>query len=161
MSIVIKNRDAIIEQLADMLYQFDMEHTGYQEDVYLYLDKDGNATLDTFVNVGGNSWRNDNHYTIYRKPEWCNGVIDVAEIFSSIDDLALALGTTPEELINKAAEYFGEDDIDYIGFPEVSQYIVENDYETIEQAYKDSLSDYMCEYIIKAEQIIESFEEEM
>lgn len=161
MSIVIKNRNAIIEQLADMLYQFDVEHTGYQEDVYLYLDKNGNATLDVFVNVGGNSWRDDDHYTIYRKPEWCNGKISVNEMFSDIDDFALALGTTSEELIKEAAEYFGEDDIDYIGFPEVSQYIVETNYEEIEQAYVDSLSDYKAEYTIQAEQIIEQFEEEM
>lgn len=160
MSIVIKNRNAIIEQLADILYQFDAEHTGYQEDVYLYIDKDGNATLDTFVNVGGNSWRNDDHYTIYRKPEWCNGKINAEEIFSSIDDFAIVLGTTSEELIKEAAEYFGEDDIDYIGFPEVSQYIVETNYEEIEQAYVDSLSDYKCEYAIQAEQIIEQFEDE-
>lgn len=57
MSIVIKNRNEIVEKLAEMLYQFEVEHTGYQEDVYLYIDKDGNATLDTFVNVGGNSWK--------------------------------------------------------------------------------------------------------
>lgn len=159
MSIVIKNRNAIIEQLADMICQFDVEHTGYQEDVYLYIDKDGNATLDTFVNVGGNSWRNDDHYTIYRKPEWYNGKISVSEMFNDIDDIAMALDTTSEELIKEAAEYF-EEDIDYIGYPEVSQYVVETNYEEVEQAYVDSLSDYKCEYLMQAEQIIEQFEDE-
>lgn len=159
MSIVIKNRNEIVEKLAEMLYQFEVEHTGYQEDVYLYIDKDGNATLDTFVNVGGNSWKNDDHYTIYRKPEWCNGKISVNEMFSDIDDIAKVLDMTSEEMIKEAADYF-EEDVDYIGYSEVCQYIVENDYETLEQAWKNSLLDCMSEYTAQAEQIIEQFEDE-
>lgn len=80
-------------------------------------------------------------------------------MFNDIDDIAMALDTTSEELIKEAAEYF-EEDIDYIGYPEVSQYVVETNYEEVEQAYVDSLSDYKCEYLMQAEQIIEQFEDE-
>lgn len=52
--------DALIEQLTD----FERENNPYQTDVYLYIE-DGKGTIDTFTNVGGNSWLNDDHFTIY------------------------------------------------------------------------------------------------
>ena len=64
--LTIKNREEIVDKLVDMLVQFDKDCNSYQTDVYLYYDKENqSAELDTFVNVGGNSWLNDDHYTIY------------------------------------------------------------------------------------------------
>ena len=73
-TIEIKNYDEIRENLADMLVQFDKDaNTDYQTDVYLYYDeKEKTARLDTFVNVGGNSWLNDDHKTIYTDKEHYN-----------------------------------------------------------------------------------------
>lgn len=107
--IVIKNRAEIVEKLAEILHQFDVKHTNYQEDVYMYVDDNGNAKLDTFVNVGGNSWLDDNHYTLYRKHEWCSGKINPEEMFSTIEDFADYLELTKDELIKAAADYFEEE----------------------------------------------------
>ena len=53
----IKNREEIVDKLVDMLVQFDKDCNSYQTDVYLYYDKENQtAELDTFVNVGGNSY---------------------------------------------------------------------------------------------------------
>ena len=51
----IKNRAEVIEQLTDMLMQYDKDLRDYQVDIYLYYDKDSQtAELDTFTSVGGN-----------------------------------------------------------------------------------------------------------
>ena len=58
----LKNREAIVEELAEMLKKFDMQLNAYQTDVYLYYDEEKQtAELDTFINVGGRSWLNDDH----------------------------------------------------------------------------------------------------
>lgn len=80
-------------------------------------------------------------------------------MFSDIDDIAKVLDMISEEMIKEAADYF-EEDVDYIGYSEICQYVTENDYEAIEQAYKENLLECMSEYIAQAEQIIEQFEDE-
>ncbi len=61
----IKNRNQIIEELAGIMLQADLDHNNYQTDIYLYLSEDGTATLDEYINVGGNSWLNDDHYLLW------------------------------------------------------------------------------------------------
>mgnify|MGYP005907634907 CR=1 FL=1 len=36
----LKNREAIVEELAEMLKKFDMQLNAYQTDVYLYYDEE-------------------------------------------------------------------------------------------------------------------------
>ena len=45
---------------------------GYEVDIYAYInDEETEVIFDEFTNVGGNSWLNDNHFTIYRfKPSY-------------------------------------------------------------------------------------------
>lgn len=161
-AIVINNRTEVVDKLADILQQFDLEHTDYQEDVYLYLDEDGNGTLTVYENPGGNSWLNDKHYTIYRKPSCCSGKINPEEYWTTIKDFADVLGMTEESLIQEAAEYFEEDDLDYIGFSEVVQYLIETNYEHIEQCYKDYvILENRSGYLENADYILECFEDEM
>ena len=48
----ITNREEIVEQLTEMLIQFDKDARMYQTDVYLYYDSENQtAELDTFVMV--------------------------------------------------------------------------------------------------------------
>ena len=62
----INNREEIVEQLAEMLVSFAKARNLYQTDVYLYYDEATcTASLDKYENVGGNSWLDDGHYTIY------------------------------------------------------------------------------------------------
>jgi len=46
----------------------------YEVDIYAYIndeEEEMEVTFETFTNVGGNSWLNDDHFTIYRfKPSY-------------------------------------------------------------------------------------------
>ena len=51
----ITNQEQIINELADLLFMFDVNLNEYQTDVYLYIDDNGVGSLNLFCNVGGNS----------------------------------------------------------------------------------------------------------
>ena len=72
----LKNKEAVLEALIEQIKEFEISLNEYQTDVYLYIDDDGNGTIDTFTNVGGNSWLNDDHFTIYRDREHHNTMMD-------------------------------------------------------------------------------------
>ena len=44
----------------------------YEVDIYAYInDDETEVTFDEFINIGGNSWLDDDHFTIYRfKPSY-------------------------------------------------------------------------------------------
>lgn len=64
----LKNHGAVLEALIEQLKEFQADLNRYQTDVYLYV-KNGEGSIDTFTNVGGNSWLQDDHYTIYTDQE--------------------------------------------------------------------------------------------
>lgn len=161
---ILKNREAVLEKLTEMLIQFDKDaNTNYQTDVYLYYDeKSQTAELDTFVNVGGNSWLNDNHYTIYTDKEhyddglssWCQSVEELAELAEiTVDQLKKEI-VQDLELDEDEIEDF---EVDYY---EAQKYLSKKaDYmEKLTAAYEDFIDDLYSEYQQKAESIIESFE---
>ena len=86
--VILRNEDEIISQLEEILKKNDIEMPQYQEDIYLYIDENGIGTLETFTNVGGNSWLNDDHYTVYSMPQHYEAIIDT---FQSIDEIADAI----------------------------------------------------------------------
>ena len=62
----LTNADELRDELISYLKYFDKEENKYQTDLYLYVDTETNTgTLYEFVNVGGNSWLNDDHYILY------------------------------------------------------------------------------------------------
>lgn len=154
----IKNREGIVRELADMLHQFDKELNDYITDVYAYYDEEEKTvTLDTFINVGGNSWLNDNHITIYRDDNHIDEPIDV---FDTIEDIAEVVGIKKNDLIKKIAteEELDEDEVDYY---KVARYATENYEEKIQAAYEDKLDlDSGINYIERAEEIIDEYEKE-
>lgn len=161
-SMNIKNREQIIEQLTEMLIQFDKDMNGYQTDVYLYYNKENQiAELNTFVNVGGNSWLDDDHYTIYTDKEhyetvwnWFNNSTEIADV------LEYPTYTEFDYDVRQALEIEADEDIaweDYI------VYVKSNDdyMEKIYAAYKECIDDMRFEYAEKAEEIMKQFEDEM
>lgn len=108
----IKNLDEIIDNLSEMLFKFDLDLNSYQTDVYLYLDEDGNGRLDEFVNVGGNSWLDDDHITIYTDKEHYNSIFDG---YDTIGSLADAIEIPFDELKKRVMEDTGldEDELEY------------------------------------------------
>ena len=164
----IKNREQIIDELVEMLIQFDLDCNSYDTDVYLYLDDDGNAELDTFVNPGGNSWLDDDHYTIYTDKQRYDDVI--SNYWTTTDELADALNIPVEQLIQEACDFenedYDEDEDTQEYYWTVYHYINDSSYENdycnrLLEMYEDLLrTDYINDYYDHAEIIIDRFENE-
>ena len=158
----IKNREEIIEQLAEMLLQFDKDENNYQTDVYLYYDEEQQtAELDTFVNIGGNSWLDDDHYTIYTDKEHYSGIWDY---YQSVEELAEYSGIPLDDLRNKIIASFeldGDEAAEYeLDYYDVREYLRQNDkaMEKLTAAYYEALEDLQPEYIYKANEIMDNFD---
>ena len=157
--LIIKNREEIIEKLTEMLMQFDKDCNRYQTDVYLYYDSENQtAELDTFVNVGGNSWLNDNHYTIYCDKEhfetvwdWFNNSTDIADVleYSTYTEFDLDVREFFEMDSDETPDWY-----DYITFVKSNDEYMEK----ILESYNDYIDELRPEYIIKAEEIMEQFD---
>lgn len=162
----IKNRKEIIEQLTEMLMQFDKDaNTSYQTDVYLYYDEENQtATLDTFVNVGGNSWLNDDHYTIYTDKEHYDG--DMWSFYQSIEELAEYAEISLDELREKVIEHLKLDDDEKDDFEldyyEAREYFKANEkyMEKLQEALDEYIDSIRSDYVENAEEIISHFEME-
>lgn len=156
----IKNKEAIIEELAEMLIQFDKDCNRYQTDVYLYYDEENQtAELDTFVNVGGNSWLDDDHYTIYRDKEhyesfwnWYQDGTEFADVLE-IPNTELEYETRQYHKYDKDTELDWRDFRDYL--KSVDEYA-----EKLRQAYNDYIDEIRSDYEEKADDIMRQFEEE-
>lgn len=154
----IKNREQVIEQLAEMLFKFDIEKNRYQTDVYAYYDEETQEiTLDTFTNVGGNSWLDDDHFTIYKDKEHHEGIDDA---FTTIDELAEVVNVDEDELISKVADYNGIE-IEDVDWCEVASYCMSKYNEEMHKAYeeiaRDNYNDWFVSY---AEYIIDELEKQ-
>ena len=147
----IKNIEAIKQALAELLKQFDKDLNQYQTDVYMYIKEDGTAELDTFVNVGGNSWLDDDHYTIYSDKQHYGTIYDT---FQTNEELLEAAGISADDVPREDEDY----DLEWY---EIRDYIKQNDEleKRVQEAYEDCLPDDY-EYEEKAETIIRGFIEE-
>lgn len=147
----IKNIEAIKQALAELLKQFDKELNQYQTDVYMYIKEDGTADLDTFVNVGGNSWLDDDHYTIYSDRQHYDTIYDS---FQTNEELLEAAGISADDVPR-------EDPDEELEWYEIRDYIKQNEEleKRVQEAYEDCLPDDY-EYEENAETIIRCFIEE-
>lgn len=134
----IRNYNEVLETLIALLKEFDKNLNTYQIDVYLYYNEETQEVkVDTFVNVGGNSWINDNHYTAYSDREHYNSFL---EYFESVDDIAFILDTTKEELAKATAECY-EYELEYVDDCDIRRFVEEN------PEYHDILFDYYASEI--------------
>ena len=160
----IKNRAEIIEQLTAMLMQCDKNMQNYQVDIYLYYDKGSQtASLDTFENVGGRSWRNDDGEVIYH----CFGDIKQwVDYYTEIGSIADGLDIPCDQLLDETAEYAGiniddkDEDEDSVEYIDVWEYINSRvDYtDKLIDFYKASIDEDRPYYVEKAENIISDWE---
>ena len=160
----LKNRKEIVEELTEILMDFDRKKNKYQTDVYLYYDEETQtAKLDTFANVGGNSWLNDDHYTIYRDTEHYD---DWEDWYCNEGDFARGLDKDQEEFENEVKDFLDLDDDEKEDYK--PEWYEERDYvrsredyaDTLYALYVDNLKDYRVEYEDNAERIISEWEEE-
>lgn len=158
----ITNREEIVERIAELLMQFDKNLNGYSTDVYLYIDEEtGTATLDTFVNVGGNSWRNDDGIVIYTDKEHFDSMYDY---YCNDGEFADALCMEHAELQKETLRYFideGETEDYKPDWHEIREYIeTREDYvEKLTECYYDYIESIRSDYIKRAEEIVRYAEE--
>lgn len=162
---IIKNRIEIINQLAEILKNFDVELNPYDTDVYLYYDSETQtATLDTFKNPDGNSWLNDEHYNIYTDRKHPDKAIDS---FDTVEEIAEAIGKTKEVIFEGTKKYLDLSDEEYEDWLNSSIYNIWLDVADfvncyycveIQEAYEKLLPD-LTEYEATADEIISGFEE--
>lgn len=159
----IKNHDEIIKQLTQILITFAKDSNPYQTDVYLYYNTETQtARLDTFVNVGGNSWLDDDHYTIYRDTEHFDKWYDYFET----SELAYCLDIRQTDFENEVKEFLEldeEDKQDYkINYSDALNYILSReDYtDKLTNIYKQYIDEMQPEYVQQAENIINEWEQE-
>lgn len=160
----LKNHDEIVEQLTEMLMEFAKDCNQYQTDVYLYYDEETQtAKLDTFVNVGGNSWLDDEHYTIYRDMEHHENWSDY---YCNDGDFAWGLDMSNDDFEKEVIKYLDLDEDDkedyQIRYIDAYNYIkTREDYmDKLIEVYKKSIDEARADYAEQAELIISEWEEE-
>lgn len=158
---IIKNHDEIIERLTEMLMKFDKDCNGYQTDVYLYYnEEEQTAELDTYVNVGGNSWLNDDHFTIYSDREHDS---DMWDYYQSVEELAEYSEIPLDELRKLVIANLELDDDEAKDFKldyyEAREYLKQNDeaMEKLTSAYNECIDEMQPEYVNRAEVIMQQF----
>lgn len=158
----INNKEELIEKLTEILMDFDKQHNSYHTDVYMYYDHTTKtAELDTFVNVGNNSWLNDNHWTIYTdNPHY----EDFSNYFNDLGYIAETLGMTLEQLRDEAEKFYGyEPDDEEISDADLFHYIYvdmnnQEHQNKLSEDYSSFIEDNRSDYIDKAEHIIDEIE---
>jgi len=154
----IENIQEITDELVEFLKQFDKELNGYDTDVYLYYDEDTNtAELDTFVNPGGNSWLDDDHYTIYTDKQHYDSLIDWYD--GDLMFIADILDKTVEELYNEYAVANKLDEVEDIDDSDVIKYIesVDEYYYILYNYYCEEIEDSYSNYLDIAKHILDEF----
>lgn len=167
---IIKNREQVVDELTDMLVNFEKELNAYDTDVYAYFNTETKeVTLDTFVNPGGNSWLNDNSDTIYTDKQHNNSIFDSYD--NEGDLLAAATNENKEKseaIMNEIKKQIAEDeDIDIedvsVSYFDIRDYIENNDelMENLSNAYSDLIDEMRPEYAEQAENIVDKYEEKL
>lgn len=144
-----------------MLIQFDKELNRYQTDVYLYYDEESQkATLDTFTNIGGNSWLDDDHYCIYSDKQHNDDMFDLC--YFSGQDLADGIGVELDALEAEAREYHDLDDDEEVGYSDLRDYIKHKDeyIDALQKCYEDYIDDNRALYEEKAANAVDEFMKE-
>ena len=157
--IKINNYNEILEELTDIFMGFDKDCNTYQTDVYFYYDhKSKMASISTFVNVGGNSWLDDDHYTIYTDKEHYDD--GMWSYYNNADtaEIASVLSITEDSLCKEIKAYYEYEDDDELTPREIEKYIEteRGDYlKILTDEYNSYFEDNRYEYSQKAENILE------
>lgn len=163
----LKNYDELIPQIARMMLDHDKAHTGYQEDIYLYVDADGNGRLKLVQNVGGNSWLDDDHYTVCSLPE---RFTDWTDTFQDVVSIADALHWSVQTLRARVAEWCSEMLDNYVPagdvkFSDVREFIENHQplldmmYAAELQQFEDAFSDYVDSATESFDSLLSSLDE--
>lgn len=153
----IKNFNALAEALTNMLIMFAKEGRRYQTDIYLYVDDEANATLEEFVNVGGNSWLDDDHICLYSDKEHFEDHIDW---ICETSDFATVLELSQEQLDEETRTYHDYEDDDDLSYSDYEDFVrhTEDYNDKIREAYEACIDEMRPNYYYDALRILEDNE---
>lgn len=153
----MKNLDAVRETLAELLRTFDVDCNEYQTDIYAYYDpEEDTVEIDTFVNVGGNSWLNDDHIFVYADKPHYDSLVDM--LISEESDFADAAGMSLDDYKNKVAEHL-EIDVEDVNYYDLKSYAVEFYNDEIEKMAREAFEvSVVREYAYIIDDMIETIE---
>lgn len=149
----LKNYDEVRETLIETIADLEARKNRYQTDIYLYIDENGHGTIDTFVNVGGNSWLNDDHIKIYTDREHCETKLDDLQNGDGrgawnwlIDELENTYNLTgiKEKIYNSCCDD-DDDEPSFKSFDDLEPYDIES---TLYALYCDEIDSYYRDYFI-------------
>lgn len=155
----IININDLVSELAVILRKFEIDLNQYQTDVYFYYDPGTKiGRLETFINVGGHSWINDDHVTIYSdSPHY----MSIYDYFDSVLEFADALEISENDLI-KAVRKFKDFGINFpVDRRNIIDYIKNDDKlaDKVTAYYIDYYVDeYEAEFLSKAQEILSGIE---
>lgn len=149
----LKNYDEVRETLIETIADLETRKNRYQTDIYLYIDENGHGTIDTFANVGGNSWLNDDHITIYTDREHYETKLDDLQNGDGrgawdwlIDELENAYNLTgiKEKIYNFCCDD-EDDEPSFKSFDDLESYDIES---ALYALYCDEIDNYYKDYFI-------------
>lgn len=147
----IENTEEVRQRLIRMLMDDASDMCRYQRDIYMYIDDDGHASLEWFINVGGYSWLDDDHILLHRCRE------HYEDIFDSIDGiphLADILGiSSPQSLILYTSQCL-DIEPDNVDFDDCCRYASDNCMDTIIAWYDECIEDAASDYADLADEIM-------
>lgn len=108
----ISNYDEVLVNLINMMAHLDAEANQYQTDIYMYVGDDGNATLDEYINVGGNSQRNDDHIILYKDKPHYEDMPDWAEDMGTDEKAAELRSLYGDEYLSMAYAALDEAEVE-------------------------------------------------
>lgn len=153
------NINDLVSELAVILRKFEIDLNPYQTDVYFYYDPDAKTgRLETFINVGGNSWINDDHVTIYRDPP---NYDDIYDYFNDISEFADALEISKKDLMEATRKFKNFDADDFIDRRNIIDYIKSDEKlaDKVTAYYIDYYVDeYEAKFLNKAQEILSGIE---
>lgn len=155
MILKIKNDTDIIEEFTDILMDFDKIRNQYQTDVYLYYDNDTQtARLELFENIGGNSWKDDDHYVLYRDKAHYDD--DFTFYFDSVSSIAERLDLEENKLLEMVEKKMEIQNADY---SDICTYIKSDKacMDKMEEAVCNLIDNSRTEYFEQAENIFRDF----
>lgn len=146
----LTNREEVVDKIAEIIANHRFTAPDYQVDIYLYVDNGSNGRVSTFVNVGGNSWLDDDHYTVHSMTQY-HADEPVKDYYrdGGIESLAWACELEESALVEEVGNSNYDDVFDYV-------------YEKYSDKLKDDyLSDNPDDLREEAESIIELWEERL
>ena len=163
MGYILKNYDDLVVKLTGILIEHDRDHYTYQRDVYLY-DRDGVGELYVFTNVGGNSWLNDDHYTLVCLSQTNT---DWTDTFQEISEIANVIGCSTESMNIQVYSWkcetvpgYAEDcTVSDIGYHDVTEFIEAHSdlLGTIRDAEQEIFDEFRSDYNQRAIDLLDEY----